>query len=171
MTKVPTPRPDRVLRLLLMFVGLGFLATLGRVVQLQTAPPDPLRPFLSAGVRSATLPGVRGDIYDSRGRLLSTTRFGTRLVIDPTLFPADPHEAIGLLCDATGLDPADVGPRILRSQAENLIRADRRQRLAQAGLNSSPDPLPLAAGGHDSNPLPARVLKSCLLYTSDAADE
>lgn len=165
---MPPKRPELVLRVLLSLVALGFLATIGRVIQLQTSPSSDLRPYLRAGVRSATLPGVRGDIYDSRGRLLSTTRFGTRLIIDPTLFPADPHEAIGTLCDATGLDPADVGPRILRAQAENIARAERREVMARALALSgatSPDPnlavtelAPTLAG--------PRVLKS---EASDAA--
>lgn len=125
-------RADRVLKTLLAFVALGFAVAIGRVVQLQTRPSDDLRPFLRAGLRAHSLPGVRGDILDSRGRLLSTTRFGTRLVIDPKLFPQNPHEAISTLCEAAGLDPGEVGPRILRAQAENIVRAERRAQQAIA---------------------------------------
>lgn len=125
------PRERAVLYAALGLISLGMLAPLGRVVQLQTSPPSRLEPYMRAGVRTQTLQGVRGDILDARGRVLSTTRFATRLVIDPHLFPADPHEAIVEVCEAAGLDPGEVGARILRAQAENLVRAERR-RLAEA---------------------------------------
>ncbi|MCA9288648.1 MAG: penicillin-binding protein 2 [Phycisphaerales bacterium] len=119
-------RATGVLRTALAFITLGLVVVLGRVVQLQLRPDEALVPYTRAGVRTAPLAGVRGDILDARGRVLSTTRFATRLVIDPHLFPENPHEAIGRIVEATGLDAERIGTRVLRAQALNAERAARR---------------------------------------------
>lgn len=133
----PGRRTEMVLRVALVIITVGLLSTVARVVQLQISPSDELRPYARAGVRAHTLPGVRGDILDTRGRILSTTRFGARLIIDPTLFPQDPHESIARLADATGLDAGDIGPRILRAQAVNIQRAEAR--LHQIAVGQAPE--------------------------------
>ncbi|MEZ6234998.1 MAG: penicillin-binding protein 2 [Phycisphaerales bacterium] len=124
-------RATFVLRAALVVVTLGMLAVVGRVAQLQLSPGEALSAYTHAGRRSAPLPGVRGDILDARGRVLSTTRFATRLVIDPHLFPDSPHEAIGRIVDATGLDAERIGTRVLRAQAQNAERAARRAAIEQ----------------------------------------
>ncbi len=104
----------------LMAIALGVIVL--RVAQLQVAPSARLAEHIQARVTRASLPGVRGEILDRRGRLLSTTRIGYRAFVDPTLFPDPPEEAIIRLSDALGLMPEDVGEPIMSKVALNDAR-------------------------------------------------
>ncbi len=103
-----------------MAIALGVIVL--RVAQLQVAPSARLAEHIQARVTRASLPGVRGEILDRRGRLLSTTRIGYRAFVDPTLFPDPPEEAIIRLSDALGLMPEDVGEPIMSKVALNDAR-------------------------------------------------
>lgn len=112
----------RVSRILMTVLTLGFLVLLGRVAQIQLRPSAALQEQMDPRVaRKANLP-VRGDILDRRGRLLSATRFGQRIVIDPTLLKEDPSADIKRIADAAGMSPEEVGQRIIGAMIENERR-------------------------------------------------
>lgn len=104
------------------FMIIALAAVVLRVGQLQLAPPGQLAEHVQARVTRATLPGVRGEILDRRGRLLSTTRIGYRAFIDPTLFPDPPEDAIIRLADALGVMPEEVGEPVMSKVAVNDAR-------------------------------------------------
>lgn len=104
------------------FFTVMLLAVAVRIVTLQTSPPQPLRPFLSERASNRNIQPLRGDLLDRRGRVLSTTCFSYRLIVDPVTFPDPADEAIVKLAEASGLDPGVVGQRVVLAQAENDVR-------------------------------------------------
>jgi len=166
--KAPAPKPapfGAVAWCLAGGISLALVAVLGRVAQLQVAPSDKLREHFEPRVTRRVQLDLRGEIVDRRNRPLSVTRFGSRVIVDPTLLPADIDGAIIKLSDAMG-QPADaVGARILRAVVENEKRtaalatpvlaqpkagASRFLSLMKeklqpiAGLDDQPDTLPTA---------------------------
>ncbi len=111
-------------------ITLLLLATLGRVVQLQVAPSPQLQDEMSPRVTAREELPLRGDISDRRGRLLASTKFARRVVIDPTVFKT--HEALDgaivALAQAAGQPEGEVTKRIKDAIAEN----DRREAIAKA---------------------------------------
>lgn len=105
-------RADRVGMLLVGGVTLTLAVMLGRVVQLQVAPGDDLKPFLSERLTRVPVKAPHGDVYDRRGRVLATTRFAHSVFVDPTRFPMPPGDAIVRLADATGMSPAEIAKRL-----------------------------------------------------------
>ena len=126
-------RAGRVGLLYLGALVLLFGVVLARVGQLQAAPSAALREHMSARTARAEIPALRGDLLDRRGRLLSATRFGFRVIVDPVLFAnargGALDQAIVELAQAGGFDPGTVGERIVRALAEN----ERRLASAEAG--------------------------------------
>lgn len=113
-------------------VGLTavLLLLLGRVAQLQLAPSERLRKEMEPRVSvRADLP-IRGDLLDRRGRVLSTTRVGHRVVVDPTQLKTPIDESIVKLAGLIGQRPEDVGERIIKRVIENARREQLRQSLA-----------------------------------------
>jgi cell division protein FtsI/penicillin-binding protein 2 len=102
-----------------VLMSLALVILLARVAQLQVAPSARLSAHIQERVTQATLPGVRGEILDRRGRLLSTTRIGYRVFVDPTRFPSPPEQAIASLADAVGVLPEKVGEPIMSKVAFN----------------------------------------------------
>lgn len=94
-------------------ITLAMAVMLGRVVQLQLRPSTELEAHIGPRTSAKTELPLRGDILDRRGRLLCSTRFGERIVIDPTLFPSPPDRAIVQLAEAAGVDPAQIGKPLL----------------------------------------------------------
>ncbi|MFG0258124.1 MAG: peptidoglycan D,D-transpeptidase FtsI family protein [Phycisphaerales bacterium JB043] len=103
-------------------VTLAFGAVIARVSQLQLAPPEQLQAFLSDRSIERVQDAPRGDILDRRGRILSGTRMGRRVFIDPSRFPSPPDDAIVALADAMRLTPGQVGERIVPALARNERR-------------------------------------------------
>jgi cell division protein FtsI (penicillin-binding protein 3) len=112
-------------------IGLGTM--LVRVAQLQLRPGDRLKEHSEPRVSTrADLP-LRGDIMDRRGRLLASTRFGYRVILNPIHLAEardekrpkkrfDPHETIGMIADAAGLDQAareKLGDRVIAAMDYN----------------------------------------------------
>lgn len=112
-------------------VCVGLLAMLVRVAQLQARPSDDLNAHIDTRTTARVELPVRGDLLDRRGRLLSTTRFGERLVLDPVVFPKQVEENVLKLAQAAGVDPADIGVPLIRALEINARR--------EAGI---PDPAP-----------------------------
>lgn len=116
-------RINTVALLCTLGVSLLLVLLLGRVAQLQLAPEAELGRLLVPRVTTRTELPMRGDVSDRRGRLVSATRFGYRVVVDPTLLP-DPVDAIiAPLADAIGDTPDKVGARIIRAAEENMRRS------------------------------------------------
>ena len=111
-------------------ITMLLLATLGRVIQLQVAPSPQLQDEMSPRVTAREELPLRGDILDRRGRLLASTKFARRVVIDPTVFKT--HEALDgaivALAQAAGQPEGEVTNRIKDAIAEN----DRREAIAKA---------------------------------------
>ncbi len=119
---------DRALTQRLVMLGLPVVVTLllgavlVRVAQLQMAPSAELREHQKPRVTAKPELPLRGDLMDRRGRLLSATRFGYRVLVDPVLLPEPPHEAIVKLARAIELPEEEVGSRIIGALAENQRR-------------------------------------------------
>jgi cell division protein FtsI (penicillin-binding protein 3) len=130
-----TAAPDASGRIdaMALLVGGGLFITfcllLARVAQLQLNPPEKLKQEMEPRVSvRAELP-IRGDLLDRRGRVLSTTRVGYRVVVDPTQLKQPVDEAIVKLARATGQSEDFVGGRILSRLNENQRRAELRKKI------------------------------------------
>lgn len=115
-------RADRAAMLLVGGVVVALAIMLGRVAQLQLRPGEDLSAFVSERLATRPVVGYRGELLDRRGRLLSTTRIGYRVFVDPTRFASPPDEAIVALAEATGVPAEEVGRRIVRAMAANRER-------------------------------------------------
>lgn len=100
------------------------VVVLVRVTQLQVAPSASLQEQMKPRVSSRPVLPVRGDIKDRRDRVLAATRFGWRVIVDPTNFPQEPGTQIVSLAQTLSLSENDVGERILRAMVENDRRAE-----------------------------------------------
>lgn len=112
---------------------------LARVAQLQLRPPGDLKKEMEPRVSVRQDLPIRGDLLDRRGRILSTTRVGYRVVVDPTQLKTL-DEAIVKLARATGQKEEAVGERILSRVNENQRRDELRKKLApfaEAGANNA----------------------------------
>jgi len=118
---------------------------LARVAQLQIAPGEQLSAYLSPKVSTRRELPARGDLLDRRGRQLAVTRFADRVVVDPTLFPNPPDEAIGRLAGAMGMSPDAVGTRIMWSFRRNVERGWMPAELPGAGATRAPLPASVEA--------------------------
>ena len=112
-------RVSLVGKLLLALCVLVFLSVIGRVAQLQIEPDERLTG--NVGLRQSVRfeEPVRGEIFDRRGRVIASTRFAKRVFVDPTRFVDEAGEAVVRLADTLGLDPAEVGQRIVSRMAAN----------------------------------------------------
>lgn len=120
----------------LLMVGL-----MARVAQLQLAPSADLREHLEPRVTTRGELPLRGDLLDRRGRVLASTRFASRVVVDPTLLPTPPDQAIVDLARAMDLPREQVGERIMRALEQNARRAAARAAAAGAEGPSSREAL------------------------------
>ncbi len=112
-------RVSMVGRLLLVLCALVFLGVLGRVAQLQLEPDERLSG--NVGLRQSVRfeNPVRGEIFDRRGRVIASTRFAKRVFVDPTRFRDETGEGVVRLARAIGVDPSEVGQRIVSRMAAN----------------------------------------------------
>ncbi|RMH12396.1 MAG: penicillin-binding protein 2 [Planctomycetota bacterium] len=118
------------------FFSVVLLAVCARITLLQISPPTKLREFISDRASRRNIEPLRGDLLDRRGRVVSTTRFAYRVIVDPVQFPDPPDEAIVRLAEASTLDAATIGPRILAALAEN----DNRRREIELHKTWAPEP-------------------------------
>jgi cell division protein FtsI/penicillin-binding protein 2 len=138
----------RILRFGRVFCAL-ILLTLGvsllRVVQLKVDPGEKLEAYLVPPTSTQRELGRRGDIVDSRGRVLATSVVGYRLFVDPQI--SSDLERLALeLAPCTGLHPQEILQQIAARPGSRYVVLDReledwqvdaiRQRLAskESGL-------------------------------------
>ena len=121
----PLERIDRVGRLM-VWVSIALLAAvLVRVGFLQIRPSLELQVYARDRISSRPIMGYRGEILDRRGRLLSTTRPGYRVFLDPERLDMDTlDESIVAIANAVGVPVEKVGERVVRAVSTN---ADRRK--------------------------------------------
>ncbi len=103
-------------------VTLALLVMLARVAQLQIRPSAALSEHIGPRVTKRTEQDMRGDIVDRKDRLLSSTHFGERVIVDPTLLPKDLDAAIAKLAAAIECPPEEVGQKIVAAVLENQHR-------------------------------------------------
>jgi cell division protein FtsI (penicillin-binding protein 3) len=124
-------RIDRLGLGLALGMTLALSVMLGRIALLQLAPTPALRQNIQQRMTYRGVTAMRGDITDSRGRLLATTRLGYRAFVDPLHLPDPPDEAIVTLSEAIGVPVDTLGERIIKFTAVNAA--------LQAGI---PEPRP-----------------------------
>jgi cell division protein FtsI/penicillin-binding protein 2 len=133
--KSPLPVTVRTVRMGWFVTGLmtiGLVVLFARVLQLQTRPTPELEAQRKDRVATITEPARRGDLTDRRGRPLALSRFGYRAFIDPVNFPTkDTDQAIIRLCQALGLKPEEIGPKILLAMQENQRRLELAKQIAE----------------------------------------
>lgn len=138
-TGSPTARINTVATVSVCFITVVLALLMARVVQLQLSPPISLKKEMEPRVSVRQDLPIRGDLLDRRGRILSTTRVGYRVVVDPTQLK-QLDETIVKLARATGQSEEMVGERILSRVNENHRREMLKQKLepfAAAGANTS----------------------------------
>jgi cell division protein FtsI/penicillin-binding protein 2 len=100
---------------------LALVGLFARVVQLQLAPSPQLVQQRQERTTRVAEVGVRGDLMDRRGRVLSTTRIGYRVVVDPSLIkPEKLDDTIVKLAAATGAPVEEVGLRLAGAVSHNV---------------------------------------------------
>ncbi len=115
-----TARINRAGALVAVGVCALFGAVLARIAQLQLAPAPTLAAYAENRVASRPVQGYRGELLDRRGRLLSTSRIGYRLFVDPVeIDRARLDELILRLAELTGESPERVGERVIRALSVN----------------------------------------------------
>lgn len=123
----------RRIDVLALLVGVGmfvvFCLLLTRVAHLQLRPPAKLLAEMEPRVSVRRELPIRGDLLDRRGRVLSTTRVGYRVVVDPTQLKIPVDESIVKLARATGQSEDFVGGRIISRLNENQRRSELRKKI------------------------------------------
>jgi cell division protein FtsI/penicillin-binding protein 2 len=110
-----------------MAVGVTLLmgAVFVRVAQLQIAPGERLAQHIQDRKSSRAQIAPRGDIVDRRGRVLSATRTGYRLFVDPSALTAPYGELFTRLAEISDLDEGEIADRIIPKIAENEVRKEK----------------------------------------------
>jgi cell division protein FtsI (penicillin-binding protein 3) len=115
-----------VASLVMIATVLAGIVLVARVAQLQLAPGESLRAEMTPRESRRPQPALRGDLLDRRGRLLSATRFASRVIVDPhVLSEKNLDRAIVELAEVLGLSPDALGTRVRGAQRENERRAQR----------------------------------------------
>lgn len=141
-------RASIVMRLLSVVVIISFGIVLGRVVQLQRFPSDPLRAAIDAPISTRTSLAGRGDLLDREGRVIASSKVGYRIFVDPA--DADDLDNLPIeLGELIGVEPAaldrPIQERLLRrpdtryvvvveDAAPDQVEAIRHSRMRGVGL-------------------------------------
>ncbi len=102
---------------------LSLLGVVARVAQLQFAPGERLAGFIDERTSVTPHRAPRGDIVDRRGRVLAASRFGWRVIIDPTELEEPLGPKVVEVARAVGLDPDTMGGRIFDAIRVNKQRS------------------------------------------------
>ncbi|USN99606.1 MAG: penicillin-binding protein 2 [Phycisphaeraceae bacterium] len=127
----PRARADRAVIVSRLFAGLAtlvFAVVVARVAQLKIGPSDDLSRYLSDRVGREREPSPRGDLLDRRGRPLSMSEVGYRVVIDPVAAEASMDRVIMSLAETLGVPTEQIGVPLVRAVESNeKIRAEQDQ--------------------------------------------
>ena len=120
--------------------GLGAMLVIVvlRVGQLQLSPGARLDAMVSERMSATPLPGIRGELRDRRGRLLSATSLGERVFIDPEAVTAPADVVIAQVGEALALEGDEMDMLALRIVDAMEDNAERRAARAQ-GEADAPD--------------------------------
>ena len=112
-------------RVMIGVVSLILLALIGRVVQLQTRPPEAIAALVDTQFSRQPLPARRGSLLDARGRPIATTRVAQSLFVDPLLIedPGTFSEYVGYTLD---YDPAAIEQKLAARPHSRFIVLDER---------------------------------------------
>ncbi len=115
-------RADRTLVVGRLFMALSmavFLGVASRVVLLKTHPGPDLSRYISDRVGEQREPSPRGDLLDRRGRPLSMSKVGYRVVIDPVGAGRDMDRVVVALADTLGVPADEIGVPLAKAVAAN----------------------------------------------------
>ncbi|MBZ0173624.1 MAG: penicillin-binding protein 2 [Phycisphaerales bacterium] len=115
-------RPDRAVVVSRLFAGLAtavLVLVVARVAQLKLQPGDDLSRYISERVGREREPSPRGDLLDRRGRPLSMSEVGFRVVIDPVGAESNMDRVIVALAESLGLPAEEIGEPLVRAVAMN----------------------------------------------------
>lgn len=125
------------LHLTILLLALAVL--LGRVIQLKAHPGSRLLDSIATTVSTRGELGRRGDVYDSRQRLLATSTVGHRLFVDPEAVADSATIAVDLAA-VIGGDPVGIDRKIAARRSpryvviEPLLDDGRAAAVRAAGL-------------------------------------
>ncbi len=106
------------LQLVVVMILVGLAVILGRVVQLQTMPPEPITDAIQARRSLRVEHGFRGAILDRAGRPVATTTPGWRVFVDPQAAPEDELPTIAFdLAPLLDADPVTLDRRLQEAMA------------------------------------------------------
>ncbi|CAN5749283.1 hypothetical protein BH11PLA1_BH11PLA1_07670 [soil metagenome] len=162
---------------LVTFAGmtLAIGGMVARVAQLQFRPPPELLAQITPRTSVLHEQARRGDVLDRRGRLLAATRFGFRVVLDPThLNPKRLDTDLVALAAAIGAKPEEIGPRVLALLAENDRRTRAFNERRALAPNLTPDEQEAEAAGGiagklDGGDQSARLIEAASVASAERA--
>ncbi len=129
---------NRIAMITVVGCMLFFAAVLLRVTQLELHSGERLAAYAKDRISTRPVMGYRGEILDRRGRLLSTTRSGYRVFLDPEQIDLDTLDAtIVELADILQVPAEDIGKRIVRAVSLN----EQRRAAMPEDTVVQPDPL------------------------------
>lgn len=118
----PQQHADRVALWIRAVCLLALFAVAARVIQLQAYPGGDLRAAINARTSGSTIDPVRGDLLDRRGRVLSTSLVGWRVIVDPVAAGDHTDRVIVALSTQLGARGDDIGGKIMRAAIANSRR-------------------------------------------------
>ncbi len=134
--RTPRDRASVIAGLFAAGATIALLAVAGRVAQLKAAPGPQLSRYVSDRVGLEQEPSPRGDLLDRRGRALSMSEVGFRVIIDPLAAENAMDRVIVELADRLGIRADEIGsPLAAAVERNNEIRAQR----AEAGRQRTTD--------------------------------
>lgn len=132
-----------IARLFAGVVTVVLVVVVARVGQLKAAPGDRLGRFVSDRVGLETEPSPRGDLLDRRGRALSMSEIGFRVIIDPVVAESNMDRVIVTLAERLGVSADEIGLPLARAVERNEQIRDARA----ASVRSAHTDAPLTLSG------------------------
>jgi len=136
-------RASLIARIFAGFATAVLIVVVARVAQLKAAPSEQLGRFVSDRVSIETEPSPRGDLLDRRGRPLSMSQIGFRVILDPVAAEGSMDRVIVTLAERLGISADEIGDPLARAVSRNAeILGARADILRVAGPG---EPLTLSA--------------------------
>ena len=134
----PQHHADRITLWIRVLCLLALVAVIARVVQLQAYPGEDLRAAIDARTSGSILDPVRGDLLDRRGRVLSTSRVGWRVIVDPVAAGEHTDRVIVALSAQLGARGDDIGGKVMRAAIANNRRIAEAAQPQQPAADQTP---------------------------------